>query len=62
MQNFALLAILSSLILSTIFASESIGCAKMAKMSVEGIFRLYVKSKFITLPEEVRENNKATYT
>ena len=59
MQNFALLAILSSLILSTIFATESMGCAKM---SVEGIFRLYVKSKFITLPEEVHENNKATYT
>ena len=30
--------------------------------TVEGIFRLYVKSKFITLPEEVHENNKATYT
>ena len=59
MQNCALLAILSSLKLSTVFATESIGCAKM---SVEGIFRLYVKSKFITLLEEVRENNKATYT
>ena len=59
MQNFALLAMLSSLILFTIFATESIG---YAKMSVEGIFRLYVKSNFIKLPEEVRENNKATYT
>lgn len=41
MQNFALLAILSSLILFTIFATESFG---YTKMSVEGIFRLYVKA------------------
>ena len=63
MQNFALLPILASLILSTIFATaESIG---YAKMSVEGgihVFRLCAKSRFITLLEEVHENNKTTYT
>ena len=63
MQNFALLPILSSLILFTMFATaESIGYAKMSMEGGIQVFRLCAKSKFIMLSEEVRENNKVTYT
>ena len=47
MQNFALLPILSSLILFTIFTTESIGYAKMSVEDGIHVFRLCAKSKYI---------------